>query len=80
MSLREMTNTQAWVFKGDLGIDGRLIFKWLLMKHSVKDVDWIHLAQDRVQWPVPVNDFRAGNFLTIYCSRRFCCFYLLTPC
>jgi hypothetical protein len=27
----------------DLGIDRRTILKW-------EDVDWIHLAEDKVQW------------------------------
>jgi hypothetical protein len=32
----------------DLGIDERITFKWIKL-------DWIHLAQDRVQWRVLVN-------------------------
>jgi urocanate hydratase len=32
---------------GYLGIDGRIILKWILKKQVV---DWIQLAQDRVQW------------------------------
>jgi hypothetical protein len=30
----------------NLGIDGRIILKWILGKHF-ESVDWIHLAQDR---------------------------------
>jgi hypothetical protein len=33
---------------GDLGIDGRIILKWTFKKKS-EDVNWIQLAQDRVQ-------------------------------
>jgi hypothetical protein len=34
---------------GDLDIAGRIILRWLL-KNTVEFVNWIHLAQDRVQW------------------------------
>jgi hypothetical protein len=33
---------------GDLGIN-EIILKWILKKYC-EDVDWIHLAQVRVQW------------------------------
>jgi hypothetical protein len=31
-----------------------IILKWIL-KEVCEDVDWIHLAQDRIQWRVLVN-------------------------
>jgi hypothetical protein len=45
----------------DLGIDGRVIFKWILAKWGLGIVDCIHLAQDRDQrWALvyPVMDLR----------------------
>jgi hypothetical protein len=30
---------------GYIGIDGRIILKWILKKQGFEDVDWIHLAQ-----------------------------------
>jgi len=36
----------------DIDVDGRIILKWILKKYGV---DWIQLAQDRVQWWVLVN-------------------------
>jgi hypothetical protein len=35
----------------DLGVDGRVILEWILGK----DMDWIHVAQDRYQWRALVN-------------------------
>jgi hypothetical protein len=32
---------------GDLGLDGRIIRKWILRKWDVGDMDWIELAEDR---------------------------------
>lgn len=34
---------------GNLGIGGRIILKWIL-KEGCEDVDWVHVAQNRVQW------------------------------
>ena len=33
----------------DLGVDRRIILKWILKKCGWEGVDWIHLAQDRGQ-------------------------------
>jgi hypothetical protein len=33
---------------GHLGVDRRIILKWMLEKIGSNDVDWIHLAQERV--------------------------------
>jgi hypothetical protein len=33
----------------DLGIDGRIILKWILKKADW-GIDWIHRAQDRDKW------------------------------
>jgi hypothetical protein len=35
---------------GHPGITGRIAFKWILQETGCEDVNWIHLAQDRVQW------------------------------
>jgi hypothetical protein len=38
----------------DIGVDGRIILKWIFRK-SVRDVDWIGLAQERNRWRAVVN-------------------------
>jgi hypothetical protein len=38
----------------DLGVDGRIILKWILEKLDV-NMDWIDLAQDRDRWRAVVN-------------------------
>jgi hypothetical protein len=35
---------------GDLGVNGRIILKRILMEVGCEDMDYIHLAQDREQW------------------------------
>jgi hypothetical protein len=35
-----------------VGLGGRIILEWITGRECV---DWIHLAQDRVQWRTPVN-------------------------
>jgi hypothetical protein len=38
-------------YLGDLGVDGRTALKWFLRKSGGGcGLDWIHPAQDRVQW------------------------------
>jgi hypothetical protein len=39
----------------DLGIDGRILLKWILGGIWLEGVDWIHLAQDRDWWWALVN-------------------------
>jgi hypothetical protein len=40
----------------DLGVDGRLILKWILKQWGgMGGMDWIHLAQDRDRWQAVVN-------------------------
>jgi hypothetical protein len=40
---------------GNLGVGGRIIFKWILGEIGLERVDWINLAQDRDRWRVVVN-------------------------
>ena len=40
---------------GDLGIDGRLMLRWISRKWDVGGMDWIELAQDRDRWRALVN-------------------------
>jgi hypothetical protein len=54
----------------DPGVDGRLIFRWILRKWD-GGMDWIDLAQDRDRWRDTVNavinlrvPYKAENFLT----------------
>jgi hypothetical protein len=37
----------------DLGVDGKIILEWML--HRSRDVEWIHLAQDRDEWQALAN-------------------------
>jgi len=32
---------------GDLGVDGRIILKWICRKGAVGGIDWIELVQER---------------------------------
>jgi len=38
----------------DLGVDGRIMLKWILKK-SAGGMRWIHLAQDKDRWRAFVN-------------------------
>jgi len=40
---------------GDLGVDGRIILRWIIRKWDVGDMDWIELAQDRDRWRALAN-------------------------
>jgi hypothetical protein len=54
----------------DLGIDGRIILKWILKELGRDGVDWIDLAKDRAKWQDLVNgtepssSIKFGNFLS----------------
>jgi hypothetical protein len=39
----------------DLGVDGRLIRKWIFKKRDGGNMDWIHLAQDSCWWRAVVS-------------------------
>jgi hypothetical protein len=39
----------------DVGIDGRIILKWISWKLGFESVDWIHLSRDRDWWQALVN-------------------------
>ena len=39
----------------DVGIDGRIILRWIFRKWDGGGMDWIDLAQDRNRWRAPVN-------------------------
>jgi hypothetical protein len=40
---------------GILGVDGRIILKWILIKTRCDYVDWINLVYARDKWGVPVS-------------------------
>jgi hypothetical protein len=40
---------------GDVDIDGRIVLRWDLKKIGREGMDWIHVAQDKVQWWTLVN-------------------------
>jgi hypothetical protein len=44
-------------YLGDLCVDGSIILKWL-KETGAENVDWIHLAQSRIQLSL---DFYKGN-------------------
>jgi hypothetical protein len=39
----------------DLGVDGRIILEWILVKTVLEFVEWIRLDQDRDWWQDPAN-------------------------
>jgi hypothetical protein len=39
----------------DLGVDGKIILKWILREIGWEVVGWIHLSQDRAQWRTLLN-------------------------
>ena len=39
----------------DLGIDGRIILRWIFRKWDVGWMDWIDVAQDSDKWRAVVN-------------------------
>jgi hypothetical protein len=42
----------------DLGIDGRILLKWIFKKCDEGSMEWIYLAQDRDSWQTLVNAVR----------------------
>jgi len=53
----------------NIGIEGRIILKWN-KETGYKDMDWVPLAQDRVQWQAivnivnePLGFIKSGEFL-----------------
>jgi hypothetical protein len=53
----------------DLGVDGRIILKWIFKKWD-RGMDWIDMAQDRDRWWAVVNavmnfygSIKRGEFL-----------------
>jgi hypothetical protein len=61
----------------DLGLDGRIILKWLFKLNGCEDVNWIQPAQDRTDWGTLINTvmnieikFISENYLTVSLSRR----------
>jgi hypothetical protein len=55
----------------DLGVDGRIILKWIFKKWDGGGMDWIDMAQDRDRWRAVVSAVMnlrvpkiAGKFFT----------------
>jgi len=49
VNLRERDHSE------DLGIDGRIILRWICRKWDVGGMDWIDLSQHRYRWRAVVN-------------------------
>jgi hypothetical protein len=65
LKLRERDNME------DIGLDGRIILRYIFTECGCGSIDWIDLAQDRDSWRTLVNTImnnrvllKAGNFLT----------------
>jgi len=43
-------NRMEGVHWGDLGVDGRIILRWIFQEAGCGDMDWIEVAQDRDRW------------------------------
>jgi hypothetical protein len=61
----------------DEDIDGRIMLTYFKDTVMWEGVDWIHLAQDRVQWRLLVNTvivlwlkYTAENFLITWASKK----------
>jgi hypothetical protein len=39
----------------EIGVDGRIILRWVFRKVGCGSMDWIDLAQDRNRWRAVVN-------------------------
>jgi hypothetical protein len=66
-----MQNLKERYYLGKTKVDRKIILKCILKEILYEDVNWVHLAQVRVQWWAPVNTVmnirvpcKAGNFLT----------------
>jgi hypothetical protein len=55
----------------ELGLDGRIILKWMFREICCEGVDWMRMVQDRQKWRAVVNAVmeirftqKVGNFLS----------------
>jgi hypothetical protein len=64
-----MEKPEKRVHLDDLGIEGRVILRWIIRKwDGGGDMDWIDLVQDRDSWPALVTavmNFRFQNMQRI---------------